>query len=382
MKILYYDWGSNSSKDICEAFNRLGIEYESFSYSIHNYETDDEFSKYVKHILSKKQFDCIFSFDYIPIIAYIAQECKMLYYSWIYDCPHNTLYSKSVYSKYNRIFFFDREQCKYFHARGVVNAFHMPLAVNVNKFNALLGENLKDAQYIHNISFIGSLYNDNLYNHIQYLPEYLRGYLEAVLQSQKKIYGYDLISDLLTENIINELDQYIVFGDDVMINIPNKQIYLDIFYKKLAELERKEVLQTCAEYTTVALYTGSKIDNISNNIISYPPVNYDTQLPELYRKSKINLNVTCRSIISGIPLRVLDIMASGGFLLSNYQQELAEYFVPGEDLVLYESMQDLRDKVNYYLKHEEERSEITYNGYKKVRERFSYDIALCKILEI
>ena len=136
------------------------------------------------------------------------------------------------------------------------------------------------------------------------------------------------------------------------------------------------------EYTTVALYTGSKIDNISNNIISYPPVNYDTQLPELYRKSKINLNVTCRSIISGIPLRVLDIMASGGFLLSNYQQELAEYFVPGEDLVLYESMQDLRDKVNYYLKHEEERSEITYNGYKKVRERFSYDIALCKILEI
>ena len=120
-----------------------------------------------------------------------------------------------------------------------MNAFHMPLAVNVNKFNALLGENLKDAQYIHNISFIGSLYNDNLYNHIQYLPEYLRGYLEAVLQSQKKIYGYDLISDLLTENIINELDQYIVFGDDVMINIPNKQIYLDILYKKLAELERK-----------------------------------------------------------------------------------------------------------------------------------------------
>ena len=35
-------------------------------------------------------------------------------------------------------------------------------------------------------------------------------------------------------------------------------------------------------------------------------------MPEVFRKSKINLNITLRSIISGISLRVYDILGAGG----------------------------------------------------------------------
>ena len=48
-----------------------------------------------------------------------------------------------------------------------------------------------------------------------------------------------------------------------------------------------------------------------------------------------------------MPLRVLDVMGSGGFLFLNYQPGLAEFFVPVEELVLYDSMADLEDKVWY-----------------------------------
>ena len=57
-------------------------------------------------------------------------------------------------------------------------------------------------------------------------------------------------------------------------------------------------------------------------------------MPLIFRESKINLNITLRSITSGMPLRALDIMGAGGFLLSNYQQELAENYIDGEELVL------------------------------------------------
>jgi spore maturation protein CgeB len=72
-------------------------------------------------------------------------------------------------------------------------------------------------------------------------------------------------------------------------------------------------------------------------------------------------------------MRVLDVLACGGFLLTNYQPEIAEYFENGRELVIYEDYVDLVQKVQYYLAHDDERKEIARNGQKAVRERFNFD---------
>ena len=41
----------------------------------------------------------------------------------------------------------------------------------------------------------------------------------------------------------------------------------------------------------------------------------------------------------------MDILGAGGFLLSNYQPELAEYFEDGKEVVMYHSRADLVEKV-------------------------------------
>ena len=91
--------------------------------------------------------------------------------------------------------------------------------------------------------------------------------------------------------------------------------------------------------------------------------------------------MTNRPFKSGIPLRVFDIMGAGGFVISNYQPELAEIFVPGEDIVLYDSIPDLLMKIEYYLEHEGERKQIAKNGYEKVKEYHSYDMRLTEMLK-
>lgn len=68
----------------------------------------------------------------------------------------------------------------------------------------------------------------------------------------------------------------------------------------------------------------------------------------------------------------INILGAHGFLLSNYQPELAEYFIPGEDFVYFESEGDLMEKAAYYLAHDEERIRIAGSGWKKVQENFSY----------
>ena len=111
-------------------------------------------------------------------------------------------------------------------------------------------------------------------------------------------------------------------------------------------------------------------------------INYDEVMPKIFYLSKINLNITLRSIETGVPLRVFDIMSVGGFVMSNYQEELEELFVPDKEIVLFKDIPELLDKVNYYLSHEEERIRIAMNGYKKVREQYDIQHAVSKILKI
>jgi len=91
--------------------------------------------------------------------------------------------------------------------------------------------------------------------------------------------------------------------------------------------------------------------------------------------------MTNKAMRSGIPLRIFDIMGCGGFLISNYQPEILDYFVPGEDIVLYDSIPDLLEKIGYYLEHDEERDIIARNGYEKVKTFHNYNQRLSIILE-
>ena len=74
-------------------------------------------------------------------------------------------------------------------------------------------------------------------------------------------------------------------------------------------------------------------------------------------------------------------MGAGGFLLSNYQPELAENFRDGVDMVMYHSIEEAYSLAKYYLEHEDERKAIAENGRKSV-ERFTYVKQFAKILSI
>ena len=75
-------------------------------------------------------------------------------------------------------------------------------------------------------------------------------------------------------------------------------------------------------------------------------------------------------------------MGAGGFLLTNYQPEIAERFVDGREVVMYESKEDMIKKIAYYLENEEEREKIAYNGWKKVNKEFSYEYQINKIFSL
>ena len=64
-------------------------------------------------------------------------------------------------------------------------------------------------------------------------------------------------------------------------------------------------------------------------------------------------------------------MASGGFLLSNYQSELVEQFADGEEMAVYESMEDAVAKAAFYLQNDDIREKMIERGRQKVMEQYA-----------
>ena len=146
-------------------------------------------------------------------------------------------------------------------------------------------------------------------------------------------------------------------------------------------MERKDLLGGVSEHFNTNIYTPNPTPELPH-IHNMGAIDYYNDMPYVFANSKINLNISLRSIRSGIPLRAMDIMGAGGFLMSNYQADFYDFFVPGEDLVLFESKDDLINKCDYYLKHDTERRQIAANGNGKIKEFHTYEVRLKEIFEL
>jgi spore maturation protein CgeB len=86
--------------------------------------------------------------------------------------------------------------------------------------------------------------------------------------------------------------------------------------------------------------------------------------------SKINLGLLSEKRAGAsdddqITSRTFHIPASGGFLLHERTDEVAEYFVEGAEMACFSSDDELVDKVEYYLSNDVERKRIAHAGYER-----------------
>ncbi len=91
-------------------------------------------------------------------------------------------------------------------------------------------------------------------------------------------------------------------------------------------------------------------------------ISYD-ECCNLYASSRISLNIHPPYLHSGPNQRDIDIPVCDGFLLTDLHlhagERMKEFFEPETEIALYEDANELRQKVEYYLDHPDERRAIT-----------------------
>lgn len=350
MKILHAQWGGLGTADIEEAFLAEGHAVVRFSFSkdqdvVHNQKVEKELTD----SLHKEVPDVVFSFNFFPVISEVCAKEDIPYISWIFDDPCVFLYHDTAANTCNRIYVFDKELCLKFRDDGILTVHYMPLAANVERLDAT--DRKSNLSYEYDVSFVGSLYVEqvNFFDQMfDALTDYTKGYVHAIMAVQMQIQGCSLVESLLPP-VMKDLYQAYPLGIAPGNRVTREYLYAEyVINRRLTAIERIDLLDAVSGQHPVDLFTYIQ-DLSMPDIRSHGIAEYYEEAPMVFKKSKVNLNITLRSIKNGIPLRAFDIMGAGGFLLSNFQSGFLDIFVPDEDFVYYENKTDLVRKVSYTI---------------------------------
>lgn len=382
MNILIYRYNSICEDAVIRGLKELGHTVYEVILEVENKSpSGQEILDAVVMGMEKSNADIIFSINYYPALSEIARVYKLLYYSWIVDAPVLELYSKTIKNRCNRVFIFDSELYREISVYNPYNIFYLPLASDCDFYQkAIRHASLADIEKCtHNISFVGSLYTEKCpYDKVKNLSPKISGYLHGIMKAQEKIYGYYFVEELLSDELVDEFvknyDGYYLAGEEDLLT---KKRTLAQFYigNKITAMERVDTFKYLSEKFEVDIYTASDTKEIPK-LKNHGTIMTHTQMPIVFNKSTINLNPTSKPIRSGIPLRIFDLLACEGFVLCNYQSDLLNEFLTGEELDIYSSIEELEEKIRYYLSHTDVCREIAHNGYEKVSKYHTYPLRL------
>ena len=107
-------------------------------------------------------------------------------------------------------------------------------------------------------------------------------------------------------------------------------------------------------------------------------------LVKIFNRSKIALNI--HSWIGkwdyGLNPRVFEANGCGTFQLSDFKAEIPELYEPDKEIVLYNNMDELKEKAAFYLGSDAKRTTIAEQGYARTLKEHTYTHRMQKMFDI
>ncbi|MGD0920773.1 MAG: glycosyltransferase [Terriglobia bacterium] len=106
------------------------------------------------------------------------------------------------------------------------------------------------------------------------------------------------------------------------------------------------------------------------------------QKARAFLSTKIVLNTMMYSEIEGVNCALFEIAGCGAFQIADWKPALPELFEPEVEIVTFRTGQELKEKVDHYLAHPEERLQIAMRAHIRAHREHTYQIRLEKMFEL
>ncbi len=100
-----------------------------------------------------------------------------------------------------------------------------------------------------------------------------------------------------------------------------------------------------------------------------------------FNAAKIVINTMHYGEIEGVNCRTFEAAGCGAFQIADWKPALPDLFVPDQEIVTFASREELKDKVDYYLSHTDERRRIAKAGQIRAHRDHTYAQRIKRIFE-
>lgn len=322
------------------------------------------------NLIAEKRPDAVLSINFHPQLAHVLRQLKIPYIAWCVDTVGNDrvfeLCAQNRCSCY--VFSYDANDCSRFKEAGFANVRHLCLAPDPDVFRLCDGPRRQEID----VGFVGS----SLFGE----AEYFKNFLKNLFFVTKRVDAPDVntIAGEVFETVRSapwrynpkDLLDLVLPRAGTALAMPEGMRFGDVLTlvdKTFSAVVRQRFLADIQDKCGLRVWGDDGWDNVLGPGVCAGRVDYPDGLCPVYRNCRINLHFSKFSQSGCVPLRVLEIAASGGFVLASKTDMICREFVPGVEIEVFENSDDLADKVRYYLAHPEKREEIALNGYNKVR---------------
>ena len=155
-------------------------------------------------------------------------------------------------------------------------------------------------------------------------------------------------------------------------------------YPKL-DLERKIAVLFIGSYNKYEYPNRAKIKRRLERLRPMMKISMRKIMHEVYAEelNKSIMAISSSDRYKSFNLRMTEIPACGALLISDQFEEMEKLgFIPGRNFVLYETLNQLRRRIDYYLKHPSERDKIAEEGQRFVREKHNNSVRVDRMTQI
>ena len=82
-----------------------------------------------------------------------------------------------------------------------------------------------------------------------------------------------------------------------------------------------------------------------------------------------------------VKARLFEIPGAGGFLLTQWAENMDRYYVPDAEVAVFHDVDELASMIRYYLAHEVERDRMAAAGFERTRRCHLYDQRLREVID-
>ena len=204
-------------------------------------------------------------------------------------------------------------------------------------------------------------------------------FIENELPIYDEIFSFSKVTTHFFNNTRKLKATFSPFGAVKLNPTTNLHPSNDVLFVGSCDLRRIFLLESIKEKVTVygdrwkrnaPLISSELIQRVVDNAV------WGESLYKLLHDSKIVLNITRSQFYgaeTGVNLRIFEALSAGCFLLTDYCEEVAELFIVGEEIEVFRNANELKEKVDYYLNHPEERKRIAARGHERFLREYTWD---------